>query len=269
MAGPLTRGIAAHTRNAIQGWPAEVEIRDVEVLLRSLAKWRSQVLAVTYLSHHGVTIRSGLFAGMTYRDTATEGSLISRLLGVYEAELHPHLEAIIAGGVDCVIDVGCAEGYYAVGLARRYPALEVHAHDISEAARDACAELAAANGVSDRVRIGGEFGPRDFQAYEGRRVLVMVDAEGAELEILDPTLGPALAGMKLIVETHDVWRPGTLQALKTRFEPTHHITEVRARPKAFEPPAWLENLSELDLLLATWEWRHRATPWLVMEPRGG
>ena len=45
---------------------------------------------------------------------ATEGALIPRLLGTYECELHPHLAALSAEGLDCVIDVGCAEGYYAV-----------------------------------------------------------------------------------------------------------------------------------------------------------
>lgn len=267
MAGPLTRAVAAKVRELSKAWPDRAEMGDVEGVLRLLSKWRSQALAQTYVGHHGTTIRAGLFAGMTYLDSATEGSLIARLLGSYEAELHPHLEAMMAEGVECVVDVGCAEGYYAVGLAFRYPTLEVFAHDISEAAQRACAELAARNGASDRVRIGGEFRPQDFEAFSGRRVLVLLDAEGAEGDILDPCLSPALTGMNIIVETHDVWRPGVSATIRERFAATHDIIELRTRPKLFDPPPWVDELSELDLLLATWEWRQRLTPWFVMKPR--
>jgi hypothetical protein len=243
------------------------EMRALERVLRFLAKWRSQVLAQTFLARQGPTVMQGPFEGMTYRAMQTEGALIARLLGCYEAELHPHILAIADEGLDCVIDVGCAEGYYAVGLARLYPDLQVHARDISEAARTACAELAGLNGVGDRVIIGGEFRPEDFAAFEGRRTLVLVDAEGAELDVLRPDLAPALARMKLIVETHDVFRPGALATIVERFSPTHDIIRVDQQPKAFKLPPWLAELSHLDQVLAAWEWRSRPTPWLVMRPK--
>jgi len=241
----------------------------LEAMLRLLAMWRSHLLANTYVARQGVAVMQGPFAGMNYLRQATEGALIPRLLGCYESELHPHIAAIADEGLDCVIDVGCAEGYYAVGLARRYPEIQVYAHDIEERARAACAELAARNAVSDRVIIGGEFRPQDFEAFAGRRVLVMVDAEGAELDVLQPALSPALAGMKLIVETHDVYRPGALATLVERFSPTHDIIRVDQQPKVFDAPPWLKELSHLDQVLAAWEWRIRPTPWLVMRPKAG
>lgn len=237
------------------------------MLLRTLAKWRSQVLGLTYIQREGTTIMGGLFAGMEYLDEVAEGSLLSRLLGTYEAALQPHIRSIVDGGVDCVIDVGCAEGYYAVGLARAWPDLTVHAFDIDPNARAKCAALAARNGVSDRVVIGEEFKPGDFEAFAGRRALVLVDAEGAELEILQPALSPALAGMSIVVETHDVWRPGALATMRERFAPTHDIVQVDSGLAPATLPDWLAGLSELDQLLAHWEWRHRPTPWLVMRPR--
>ncbi|HEY8617629.1 class I SAM-dependent methyltransferase [Phenylobacterium sp.] len=267
MSGPLTRGVADKAREVVRQWPEVPGLHDVETLLRVLAKWRSQVLGLTYQSHHGPTIMGGLFAGMTYLDETAEGSLISRMLGTYEAALQPHIQAIIDEGVDCVLDVGCAEGYYAVGIARRWPALTVHAFDIDPRARAKCAELAARNGVSDRVIIGEAFKPEDFEAYAGRRTLVLVDAEGAELDILQPALGPALAGMSVVVETHDVWRPGALAELKERFQPSHDIVQVDGLHGEAALPDWLLRLSELDQLLAQWEWRHRLTPWLVMRPK--
>ena len=263
----LRTAVAEGLAQAQAAWrgraPSMAELNDV---LRLLGKWRAQALAETFLSYHGAVIRSGPFAGMEYVAAASEGALIARLLGTYESELHPHIEAIAARGLDGVIDVGCAEGYYAVGLARQL-GIPVHAHDILERARDACATLASRNGVSDRVIIGGEFAPEDFQAFAGRRMLVLVDTEGAELGILDPVRGPALAAMSIIVETHDGYTPNALSTLVERFSATHDILHVDQGPKVYEQPPWLAQLSHLDQLLATWEWRAFPTPWLVMTPK--
>ena len=267
MASGLTTMIAERVRQKTQAWPQGAELDDLNEVLRLLGRWRSQVLANTFITHHGARIFSGPFAGMEYVSQATEGALVPRLLGTYESELHPHLTAMVRAGLDCVIDVGCAEGYYAVGLARMAPGLAVHAYDIDEKARLACAELAARNGVSDQVIIGGEFAPDGFEAFAGRRVLVLVDAEGAEVDILQPALSPALAGMSVIVETHDLYRRDALATMIARFSATHDIVRVDQQPKTFAMPEWLQALPHLDQLLAVWEWRARPTPWLVMTPK--
>lgn len=244
------------------------QLKPLEDVLRKMAIWRSTLLANTFISRHGVTVLHGPFAGMQYVNRATEGALTPRLLGSYESELHPHLEALRDVGLECVIDVGCAEGYYAVGLARMFPGVRVYAHDIDEAARAACAELAGRNGVADRVLIGGEFRPEDFEAFAGRNTLVIVDAEGAEDDVLIPERAPALARMRVIVETHDIYRRGVKQRLIERFTPTHDILEVRQGPKSTPAPDWVGELGHLDQLLVYWEWRRGPTPWLVMTPRG-
>jgi SAM-dependent methyltransferase len=264
---PTIRDVAGERiRRAIATWPETPSIEDLDVVLNLAARWRSKALALTYLARQGTIVHGGPFAGMDYVD-ATEGALLPRLLGTYESELVPHFDAVRAAGLDCVIDVGCAEGYYAVGLARRWPEVTVYAYDIEANARAACTALAAKNGVADRVVIGGEFRPEEFQMFAGRRALVLVDAEGAELDILQPDRAPALAQMSLIVETHDIIRQGALAAMLERFSPTHEIIRVDQEIKVFDRPWWLRELSHLDQLLAVWEWRLGPTPWLVMRPK--
>ena len=267
MASSFTSQYADLIAQRTKDWPESAEMEDLEQALRLLGRWRSHVLANTFIKEQGARIWSGPFAGMDYVSQATEGSLIARLLGTYESELHPYLTAIVAAGLDCVIDVGCAEGYYAVGMARLAPEVTVYAYDIEEQARIACADRAERNGVADRVIVGGEFAPDGFEAFAGRRALVMVDAEGAEVDILQPELSPSLARMTVIVETHDLIRPNTLATLVGRFAPTHQIVRVDQAPKSFTPPPWFAWLSHLDQLLAVWEWRAKPTPWLVMTPK--
>jgi len=270
MAGPLTARTAGIIRQLVGAWPETPGINDLNRALRALSMWRSHVLAQTCVSQTGgePVVVGGPFAGMKYIRLSTEGALIPRLLGSYESELHPHLQRIAQAGLDCVIDVGCAEGYYAVGLARMLPGVMVHAHDISAEAQTVCRRLAELNGVADRVSVGGKFEPTDFEAFAGRRTLVIVDAEGAETDILQPEVSPALAGMHVIVETHDIYRAGTLAELTRRFSPTHDIVRVDLGPKTDALPQWMAELGHLDQLLAVWEWRQGPTPWLVMTPKG-
>ncbi|MDZ7906377.1 MAG: hypothetical protein U5N55_11810 [Cypionkella sp.] len=80
--------------------------------------------------------------------SAAEGSSPARLLGAYEASLHPVIKDICTCDYAQIIDVGCAEGYYAVGLARRLPAARVFAaRQQPYCARKNARKLAALNGV--------------------------------------------------------------------------------------------------------------------------
>jgi hypothetical protein len=237
-----------------------------KVMVNSV-KWRTQ-LWVNTLAVDGLHVRSGPFAGMDYVVNAAEGALLPRLLGVYERELHPDLLAFAAERLDHVIDIGCAEGYYAVGLARLMPGVIVNAYDIDETARRRCGFLAKANGVTDQVLVRGEFRGEDFESFRDKgRVLVFIDAEGFEDDILRPDLYPALAGFNLVVETHPGLRKGVTERLIERFAATHDIKRIDPSIEKADLPAQLASRSHLDMLMACWEWRASPTPWLVMRAK--
>jgi len=246
------------------------QMSESDLLAKALVnsvKWRTQ-LWVNTLAVDGLHVRSGPFAGMDYVVNAAEGALLPRLLGVYERELHPDLLAFAAEGLDHVIDIGCAEGYYAVGLARLMPGVTVNAYDIDETARRRCGLLAKANDVTDQVLVRGEFRGEDFETFRNKgRVLVFIDAEGFEDDILRPDLYPALAGFNLIVETHPGHRPGVTERLMERFAATHEVKRLNPSIEKAEMPEQLTGRSHLDMMLACWEWRAGPTPWLIMRPK--
>jgi hypothetical protein len=261
---PLTRAIDAQLARlaALPQGPARLEAQ-----LRQLAKWRSIVLANTLLQRGGGRVAHGPFAGMLYPVAAAEGGRAPRLLGVYEASLHAVIETVIARAYAGVIDIGSAEGYYAVGLALRMPAALIHARDTNPAARDLCGQLARANGVEDRLQIGGEVTHADLALCAEGPTFVLCDIEGAEAELLDPARAPALAEADLLVEVHEGMRPGLLALLTDRFAGTHRITRIDRSLRPDLLPDWAETLSDLDRLLLLWEWRAAPTPWLWMERR--
>lgn len=235
--------------------------------LRHLAKWRAALLENTLVSRNGASVAAGPFAGMVYPVKAAEGGRAPRLLGAYEASLHPVIETVISRAYPQVVDIGCAEGYYAVGLARRMPGTKVHARDSDPAARALCAEMARSNGVADRVLIGPEVTHADFSLCSAAPTFILCDIEGAEAELLDPALAPALLHADILVEVHEGMRAGLLSTLTSRFAASHRITRIDRNLRTDLLPDWADTLSDLDRLLLLWEWRASPTPWLWMEQR--
>ena len=236
--------------------------------LRLLAKWRSVLIRNTVLHHIGTKVASGVFAGMNFLPKSAEGCHVAKLLGCYEQPLQPVIEEAIRANYPLVINIGCAEGYYAVGLACRMPNTKVMAFDVNENARMACGHLAEKNGVRSRVEIGGLFRPESFGHYADRNALVICDIEGAEKELLDPDVSPALRSMDLIVEAHDILIPGISKMLRGRFEASHVVTQIDDNGhRRIDGLAWFQQWNHLDQLLAAWEWRSGPTPWLVMKRR--
>ncbi len=232
--------------------------------LRHLAKWRSELIANTLVEWSGTDVLSGPFKGMKYPVRASEGARTARLIGAYKASLAPVIEEIAAKRHKVVVDVGAVEGSYAVGLALRLPLAKVVAQDENPKAQALCCSLAEMNGGADRVEIGGRMNPADFDICKGRKSLVVCDIEGAEAELLDPKLAPGLLKADLLVEAHDCLRPGISALIAGRFRATHAVRLIGRALDFSGSPGWMATLSDLDRLIALWEWRLGPTPWLWM-----
>lgn len=179
-----------------------------------------------YVELHGLEVRRGPFAGMRYTliDDPAPGNLIAKLVGTYEQQIYPWLvHRWIGQGFDVVLDVGCAEGFYAVGLARAMPQATVYAFDTYAPARSECARLAAHNGVGERVVVREFCAPEALAEFADAKVALLSDCEGYEKVLLDPAIAPCLRKWSLIVEQHDNVDPTISATLRERFGETHDI----------------------------------------------
>ena len=260
----LEQNVQSQLLSQLQG--AEANQVQLNNALRLLSKWRSVLIQNTLLQAQGTMVMQGPLAGMDFLSQSAEGCHIAKLLGCYEQPLQPFIEQAITNAYPTILNIGCAEGYYAVGMARRMPITQVLAFDLNPKAQEVCTALAQKNKVTNRVKVGALFKPEDFAKYTNQKVLLLCDIEGAEKDLLKPELAPTLKGMDLIVESHECIIPGITQILIDRFKDTHQITLVQdnGQRQLKDAPQWFNNLAHLDQLLATWEWRSGPTPWLVM-----
>ena len=187
-----------------------------------------------YVAQHGLTVVAGPFAGLAYVREAlyvAEG-LVPKLAGSYERELAGVIERAIASEPPTVVNVGAADGYYAIGLARRLPEATVLAFDIDPSARRLCTRLARANRVAERVRVAGECDLAGLTDFVADRALVVMDCEGCEADLLVPERVPFLERCSVLVELHGILRPGSEDEVIGRFEQTHDVELIETEPRA-------------------------------------
>jgi hypothetical protein len=182
--------------------------------------------------HFGPVILAGPFAGMRYLPYEVR-LVLPKLIGTYELEVHEAIERVIRTRYDRLINIGSAEGYYAVGLARAMPWLLVQAYDINEPRHATLLELATLNGSEARTTIAGECTHQELERFAGERVIVVCDIEGAELQVLDPDAAPALRSYDIIVEIHDlVGGTEVHDRLAERFRASHDMMFIRATDRS-------------------------------------
>jgi hypothetical protein len=215
-------------------------------------------------------VKSGPFKGMIFHSQAAEGCYIPKLLGCYEEELHPLVEMFSQKKrYEQIINVGCAEGYYAVGLARCMPDTKVLAFDINPKAQVSCKQLAELNQVSEQIVVGGRVSQSDWPSLlNGRKghTLILSDCEGAEYELLDPQQCPALLQADLLIELHQMdSKPQLAETLLNQYRNTHHIQIIGHGSRNPSQYQELNQQKHLDQLLAVWEFRGGPTPWAYLQ----
>jgi len=230
----------------------------LQIIMRGVNSQLFQIL--------GNRVVYGPFKGMEIKQDPAwrDGNAGTKLLGCYEFELEPTIAKAVERNPKAIINIGCAEGYYAIGLARLLPDAIVFAVDLDESSLWECRELAIKNDVAERMQFyrGCHYANElDFDVPENR--LYVIDCEGDEDKLLDKQQCPALIKSDIIVECHDFLKPGITEELRKRFSDTHEIEVIKPQlPPLGRFPAMAEAPAVMELLAVT-EKRPMPTRWLA------
>jgi hypothetical protein len=177
-----------------------------------------------------LAVAHGPFKGLRYPSAQSAASaLLPKLLGCYESELHPVIDELLKNRYEAIVDIGCAEGYYAIGLALRKPGATVFAYDLNPHAQLACAQMAKLNNVADRIHIRERCDQETLRSIAlGDRALIVSDCEGYEATLFTREIAEYLAKHDLVIETHDSVDIETSARIRAAFAGTHDIRSIRS-----------------------------------------
>jgi hypothetical protein len=152
----------------------------------------------------------GLFSGLRLnRDTWWgQSDLGAQCLGLYEKEI---LNLISAHGpFKTFLDIGAADGYYAVGLLHAKMAKKAICFEISEDGQRAIERNWRLNGKPGKLEVYGEADGHSISSIAEKlceNTLVLIDVEGFEFQLLSPELIAILGQCNVVLEIHN-WIEG-------------------------------------------------------------
>jgi hypothetical protein len=236
--------------------------------------WNDQTrFAQKVFARNEPTVLNGPFRGMKLPSLLGFGSMTSKWLGTYESELHPIIEQLANNNYDHFVDVGAADGYYAIGIARLCFPKVVYAYDTDFISRRQVAAVASKNGPVNCV-ISSECKHEDLSRICRKKTFILCDIEGAELDLLDQHRVPELTCADMCIEVHStaLLQPAeVLDVLSQRFAETHQINVIKQSSKKLHLVSSdiLQLLGESESRRALNEHRGDSMEWLWLKSKLG
>ncbi len=170
-------------------------------------------------------VAQGPFAGMKYPRLIARPDSASKLLGTYEKELDAAMESVIAASPRCIVDVGAAEGFYAVGFARQLPACNVIAYEMSGVQRGRQSILAGMNHCNN-IDVRGTCTASELVNVMQQADVLIMDCEGGEFDMLLLPERGIFSHAVLIVELHGFAVARSDDEIVQHFSVTHDCAIV-------------------------------------------
>jgi ribosomal protein L11 methylase PrmA len=201
-------------------------------LYYTYVKWEEAYL--TNLIAPNRVVQAGVFKGLQYPALRSSGSgLFVKFIGSYENELHPFIQSLALKNYTTIIDIGCAEGYYAAGFAKMFPNAQVMAYDIDTEALNNCRAMAQANGLANRMVLKEKCTKQDLLNFKPETAaLIICDCEGYEAELFDTQVAQHLKTCDFIIELHTHVVPDIKKKIEASFANTHRIAFVASQLKS-------------------------------------
>jgi hypothetical protein len=199
---------------------------------------------------------------------------LPKILGTYEIELHEVFDRLKDRNYVKVVDIGAAEGYYAVGAMLWNPRCSVTAYEENFAYHESIRYLAKVNNVERRLELLGSCNEDSLNnlGEELSHAFVIMDVEGYEKTLLNPQSVPALRTATILVEEHDVFVEGCTDAIIQRFQNSHEISSYRSRARNATEYPLKSGFTHLNFMRsavidAISDGRTEPNGWLLLEPK--
>ena len=235
---------------------------------------KAKALKIVHDKYKNV-ISFGLFSGMKLSKNPWWGSYdqISKILGEYEKEVLEKLSYFLSLNKNSTfVDIGAADGFYAVGVAFKNLAKHTYAFEISQQGRSELKKNAILNQCYEKITILEKANKETLKKIykELKNAVIIIDIEGSEYDLLDIDVLDLFKNSIVIIELHPnkikngKIRENELEENAKKYFKISKIYRDVYRPNSFKI---FNELSDDERLLAFSEGRSRNPKWLVLEPK--
>jgi hypothetical protein len=243
-------------------------------LEKAFCKLRRKRISMQIFKKFKGVIQYGPFEGMILTsDTNTStGMLGSKILGFYEDVVTDFI--FKNGPYDNCINLGSADGYFAIGLLMKKLTKKSICFEISSTGRESIIRNATVNNCEDSITIFGEADKLFFEKVNStisrdEKNLIICDIEGGEFDILNNKTFENFTNCTWVIEIHDRIQDLSLTNREELIKniPENYSYEIlKSQPICWPEIEILEDLSDNDRALLFSEGRRKIGEWLVIKP---
>lgn len=187
------------------------------------AKIKKDIVLVNELSPKN-EILGGIFKGIKYPSLEiTESSICPKIIGVYELQVQHAIEKLSSSSFSDIINIGSAEGYYSVGLAKRFPDKSIHCYEIENKDIEFNKLFAKLNNCENLYYYNKCTAENLLKNHNKKDYLILSDCEGYEFEIFTKEVITNFRFSTFIIELHP-FKELSSDALLKRF--SNHTIQI-------------------------------------------
>lgn len=239
----------------------------------TVSERKERISLELYENFNGI-VKYGPFAGLKLTKNPWWGKsdLGSMCLGLYEQELLNLLYSNKFNGRKTLIDIGAADGYYAIGLLKSKRVEKAICYELSKIGQDTILSNWKLNGEPGEIEINGDVFDNFTQknlSLDFSDCITIVDIEGAEFLFLNNDILEFMKNSYIIIEIHN-WVPDFISKYETFLLHAFKYFNIeileRTERKTFQFEE-LRSFTDDNRLLVTSEARPCAMRFLILNPK--
>ena len=202
-----------------------------------------------------------------------QNDYISKIFGEYERNVVDELIKN-ANKYENFIDIGAADGFFALGILRATSIKHAYCFEISEKGRETIGRLSKINKYEDFITIFGEANSEELLKLMSsvKEALILCDIEGYEFELFDDNVLSTLRHCTIIIELHDIALPNIqknrLELIQTA-QKYFDVSFVNRRNPTFNTIDEISTWSDIERAIGFDECRPCRMEWVLLKPIHG
>ena len=223
---------------------------------------------------HGYQVAYGAFKGMKLSKNIywSKNDLITHILGVYEKHVLKKIIEFSKKGNYPFIDIGAADGYFAIGMAFSETFKKIYAFEIDEEGRRSLNRNIENNLCKGKVVVDIEANFENLKEIidKNKSAVILIDIEGSEFDLLDNKLLKLLSNCYIVCELHPALSTNGFEKQNKLINNVKAFFDVSIIQRESYCPNKFSELSEFtdeERLIAFGEGRENNMNWLILEPK--